>query len=674
MKWTIKLISIAIIAAVVAICFFIYNQPYYEQDSFTYSFTSEQTKLIPLNQDFDHIEILDWDYNKVEKEPKQPIYRTTYCPCNKDSSTKEIIYLDRPYEYEILKKGTDDTLRIFVPKTFYKTESNTTYEYTTNYLKIKVFMEKRLVTNAISAKPIPLNPQSPDYEYVIITNETLWSTFNDNFKDWKIASDSKINDIWIVNVSDILGWRSYSVNSTCGDATNESMGNHWIPDGKEVTTAYGLFNDTQAQIRNFLRDCYDTENTRYVLLGGNKNMVPPRMATTRASGDGCNSYDNDMSHASDMYYACLHYCMNNNTNSYWMESECCGNVYDEVDWGFDLIVGRVPVDTPVELNLWINKTKAYVSGNDQGNYLSRQICAAKDGSNAITNSTWVDLGGEYAASIRRQVEPITNFTFVNNQNITQAQWSVMDDYVNGDIAGWDGINMILQAGHADYHSGRLWDNYQPSVCSNSETPNFVYTEGCKCGAFGTTTVTCVEDWMSDDGCMYAGIVNSAYGWFGASTFFVENLLYDMFNESGSQIRTFCEAHNHARETQGHTTADGVWAMIYKETNFFGDPALDWVWYDPLEIIDIDNNVNRSNIHNLNPIFNWTKKEGTARYWLQISNTSDFSSVYINITDINETIYPDEYSENVTAVSFILPDEYRLCCYRQYYIRIRNIYS
>ncbi|GAH31662.1 unnamed protein product, partial [marine sediment metagenome] len=100
------------------------------------------------------------------------------------------------------------------------------------------------------------------------------------------------------------------------DATNATNGNPWVPDGKEITSNWDMFNDTQAKIRNYLRYAV-LGNCEYVLLGGNKDIVPPRMICSWADGTGdCSGPDDDTSHASDMYYACLHYCMNNNTNSY----------------------------------------------------------------------------------------------------------------------------------------------------------------------------------------------------------------------------------------------------------------------------------------------------------------------------------------------------------------------
>ena len=480
--------------------------------------------------------------------------------------SSEIIY-EQPYQYEIYKKGEQYDIRLFVPEHYYDAGQR---------------IEPEEVTFLIYYEPPDdqghlFDPENPDVDYLIITNETFYPILDEFFVSWKLSSDNKISSIFMTNVSDITANSSNWINSSYSDSINTD--NPFIPDGKQITSHYMMFNDTQAQIRNFIRYYNDTYNTKYVLLAGNKDVVPPRMASTRASGDSCSSFDNDLSHASDLYYAALDYCANNNTNSYWMENPCCGANWDEVDYGIDVHVGRALVGNISQAFNWINKTKNYVDGDKDSNAYKYQIVACKDSGNNIDNQSWtgwydgafsgIELGDEYPA----------NFTFVNGQNITQAQWIVMDDYVNGDIDNIDGINIIYHTGHGGTLNNAYGGCYNNNNCNNSEAPNFVYTEGCHSGNIGEVTNSRAEYWLVDDGCTFAEIVNSAYGWFVASTYFGEDMMSAMFNDTrGLNELTFCAAHDIARESQGSTTADGVWAMIFKETNFFGDPALEYQWY------------------------------------------------------------------------------------------------
>jgi len=655
-------------------------------------YNEPQLYLLSSEEQFTHLEIIEHTY---QINYSQPPSITFYTENNIHSNNNISILYYAPVDYTLLKKGKLDLLRILVPSSYYSNNC----KYTTTSITLRIHYKEKpksfvsqndiqkvgtIIDNpevlpTFDTQQSDFDPQAPDYEYIIITNESLWYIFNTYFKDWKITQDSKINDILIVNVSDLTS-SDYWVNGSWGDGTNEDAGNPWIPLTKDVDSNWWLFNDTQAHIRNFLRQQYTENNTRYVLLGGNKNVVPPRMVCSRATGNGGASYDSDTSHASDMYYACLHLSMNNNTNSYFMENECMGYAFDEIDWGYDLCVGRVLVNTPLELFNWINKTKNYTDGNNQGNYLRNHVCAAKNGSNNIIDNTWLDLGGEYSASIGRQVIPITNITFVNNQNITQAQWTTLNDYCNGTVSGYDGIHMIFHAGHGGSLYSTTGGVYRPSISANQETPNFLYTEGCYSGNFGEVTNSRAENWMYFDVCVFAEIVNSAFGWFGASTYYVEEMLNQMFNESTANYTyTFCQAHNDAREIYGHSygTPDwGLFAMIVKETNFFGDPAMEYQWYteeEKPEFISIEGGLNLTTVYTSTPTFNWTLVSKASKYQLQISNDSAFTDVVLNINDISETIYPTYYTSNTTTISFILP--YDLPYFNKiYYCRVRSYAS
>ena len=537
-------------------------------ETFFYELPQDAKKVI--------VSVSHHDYHDFKAyQPAMHFYKTNALSTQSSKKEEYERTYNYPVSYEILLKGETQVIRFFAPEEYYEGDS-------------KIITDS--ITVQISYEGGRSNPFAPAYdpqgdiEYLIITNESFYPILNNYFKSWKISKDDKINDILIVNVSDITSNGSFCVNSSYGDATNDSSGNHWITDGKEVTSNYELFNDTQAQIRNYIRYCYDTYNTRYVLLAGNKDAVPVRMVASYAVGDcdNCQSWDNDTSHASDMYYSCLHNNMNNNTNTRWMENDCCGTAWDDIDWGYDLCVGRVLVGQNDHMFNWINKTKAYINGLNQGNYLDNHIVACKNNANQISNQTWLNLGGAFSADL--QDEFPANMTFLNNQNITGTQWNSLDDYVNGDIPPYNGFHLILHEGHG----GSLYSPYNPTNTHNELTPNFVYSEGCTNGDFGTDTGSNMEKWTRQNDSAFAGIANSAYGWFGASTYYVEEMMGQMFNSTtGNYTKVFCQAHNDAREIYGHDP-DCVWGMIVKETNFIGDPALEYQWYRETANITISN--------------------------------------------------------------------------------------
>jgi len=516
-----------------------------------------QTKLfqIPEDKQFQSIQIIQHNYQSIPSEKPKMIFTPT-SESQPTTSSKRIY--SEPYTYDVLKKGKSSFLRINIPKTYYQNNK----EYTTESITFDIKYSQNPQTFKMSYEP------ETAYEYVIITNDTFLPIFENHFQDWKEANDDKIDHIYITNISDITSNSNYWVNGTYGDA---NATNTWMDGEGAISSNYSRFNDTQAQIRNFLRFMKSFYNIEYVLIGGNKNAVPPRMICSYAVANctGCKSWENDTSHASDMYYACLHYSMNSNENERFMENDCCGSPYDQIDWGYDLCVGRVLVSNAEQLYNWINKTKAYTNGNLQGNYLQNFIVAAKNNGGSITNDTWVNLGGVFSASLNDEFPE--NITFLNNKNITQSQWSIIDDYVNGKESGYDGFNIIYHAGHG----GTLFTVYKPVNNFNELTPNFLYTEGCNTGDFGTDTASRAEAWCRDNGSCFGLVTNSASGWFGGSTYYTEEFANQMFDDNNTMV--FCRAHNDAREIIGHDP-DCIWGMIVKETNFIGDPALEYNWF------------------------------------------------------------------------------------------------
>ena len=119
-----------------------------------------------------------------------------------------------------------------------------------------------------------------------------------------------------------------------------------------------------------------------------------------------------------------------------------------------------------------------------------------------------------------------------------------------------------------------------------------------------------------------------------------------------------------------TDNDGV--NDYNENLTGTDPnnSTSFIPATEIEFISIENNTNGTYIETSTPTFNWTKVTNTAYYNLLISNTSDFSTFVINLTDVNIYNYPLYYSQNETRVSFIIPPPNSLSRFDIYYTKVR----
>ena len=91
--------------------------------------------------------------------------------------------------------------------------------------------------------------------------------------------------------------------------------------------------------------------------------------------------------------------------------------------------------------------------------------------------------------------------------------------------------------------------------------------------------------------------------------------------------------------------------------------------DAPQFLEINSVSCGSTIYDGTPTINWTIVSGASQYQLQIDNDSDYSSPLINLTDVNQWVYPVACDINATRVSFTIPNSMRLDK-DYYYMRVR----
>lgn len=119
---------------------------------------------------------------------------------------------------------------------------------------------------------------------------------------------------------------------------------------KSVESIYGEFGteDLQTRIRNYIKYAYTSLGAEYILLGGDTDIIPERLA-----------YPDTVVHpgwcaAADAYYACLDGTWNANNNEFFGEYQ-----FDKVDLEPEVWVGRVSVLNSDEVALFTNKVLTY---------------------------------------------------------------------------------------------------------------------------------------------------------------------------------------------------------------------------------------------------------------------------------------------------------------------------
>ena len=124
--------------------------------------------------------------------------------------------------------------------------------------------------------------------------------------------------------------------------------------------------DLAEKIRNCIKDTVASWGTEYVLLGGDTNVVPDRIAFAMESGKGADRDDIRC----ELYYADLDGSFDADGDNTF------GEVEDQIDLYPDVFIGRAPVDTINEVQTFVNKVLTYEK-NPSADYLLKVLYAAE---------------------------------------------------------------------------------------------------------------------------------------------------------------------------------------------------------------------------------------------------------------------------------------------------------
>ncbi|MCK4635039.1 MAG: hypothetical protein KAT37_04145, partial [Candidatus Aenigmarchaeota archaeon] len=161
---------------------------------------------------------------------------------------------------------------------------------------------------------------SESYEYVIITNSTLNSSFQ-KLIDWKKTRPVNPINTTIVLVENITDDPDYWCDGSWGDGCGSGA----------------QFNDTQAMIRNFIKDAYNNWGIEYVLLGGDVEIIPHRGVYVYSG-----SYT-DYDIPCDMYYGTLNGSWDSDNDNIFGEASP-----EEADFFAEVYIGRATVASTSE--------------------------------------------------------------------------------------------------------------------------------------------------------------------------------------------------------------------------------------------------------------------------------------------------------------------------------------
>jgi len=334
------------------------------------------------------------------------------------------------------------------------------------------------------AQHISLANPSDSYDYVIITNNTLKSSFQPLI-DWKIQKGLNAT---IVSVEDIMNDPDYHCDGLFGDG-------------------YGVqFNGTQAHIRNFIKDAYINWGTEYVLLGGDDEIIPARGVYAYTSGYYLGSGEADYNMPCDMYYGALDGSWNNDNDPIFGEGICHdddegpenGTAGEEADFFAEVYIGRAPVDTSQEATNFVTKTLAYEQ-NPNASYLKKALM--------IGQTLDAETEGGNGKDLVTNIIPQYTTTRLYSRDGTFSRSAVINEMNSG-------AHIVNDNGHANYDT--VMGLYRSDVDSLTNTDYFMaYSIGCYSAAFDNATSgtgeAIGEHFITSNGGAFAYIGNSRYG-------------------------------------------------------------------------------------------------------------------------------------------------------------------
>ena len=334
--------------------------------------------------------------------------------------------------------------------------------------------------------------------------------------------------------------------------------------------------DTQAKIRDFIKDAYENWGVEYVVLGGDTAVVPARLLYCE-SGQG-----DEERIPSDLYYQCLDGDFNGNGNDKYGEPDD-GPDGGDVDLYAEVKIGRVSAETEEEFENWFSKMKKYDAD-----------CAAKEPYTRAALFVGEDMGGNYYAKpALEQIRVGMSYTDFNN---SRECWGFMDvpelfdeeglttlydadgewsksDLVAAFVAG-DGVSIVNHLGHSNYNSNMKMGNNDVDALKN-ETPFFVYSQGCIAGSFERDCIAEHFTTSTEYGA-FAGVWNARYGWYsrvdlstGPSQRFHRRFWDAVFQYNHHEMG-YANMWSHERNASS-CHKHGTMRWVYLESNLFGDP-------------------------------------------------------------------------------------------------------
>ncbi|MFX1369841.1 MAG: C25 family cysteine peptidase, partial [Promethearchaeota archaeon] len=336
-----------------------------------------------------------------------------------------------------------------------------------------------------------------------------------------------------------------------------------------VTTQYILSTysgyDNPEKLRNFVNDAYQTNGTVYFLFLGDCDVVPAREVYDPAGGSGL---DNG-TEPSDFYFECLDGNWDSNGNHIY------GEMDDTVDLFPEVMVGRIPVQTPAQAEDVLMKIISVESDPESGGWFDDFLLI---GPECFTPGDGVGMLEEYLN------QKYLVGSFFDTHRLYPSDGSLSHANTISRLNAGVGIVDFFDHGAYDTWVGAL-DASEALALANGNKSMFAFCMACETAAFDAESVEPVIGeafFRGTAGGAHTYIGATRVAWAGDHVFDgFHNRFWAAFMEDALAERVaspkaaFHQALNEMAtvfDTDSPYTRETLYHAIY-----FGDPTLHMVW-------------------------------------------------------------------------------------------------
>jgi hypothetical protein len=340
--------------------------------------------------------------------------------------------------------------------------------------------------------------------------------------------------------------------------------------------------DTAEKIRNCIKEYFTSNGTQFVCLCGSDAVIPVR----KVYDPQYNVAEGDHLVPTDNYYGCLDGDFNADGDGYWGEYPD-----DDVDWDYDVYVGRIHVSSADALAEVVDKTLCY-----EGAGASTETNPYDYQNTAILAGGWADS----STNLKLMME------YVRDNFLTSSHWSFTqlwdDTYPGGPgfnatnftAAMQDGKGLVAHMSHCNTttmgtNSGGVSSTTLYGLTNHPKFSGFLYSVGC---------YACNTDYENNCGAYFvaapegAGVgfaCNTRYGWYSRGdplNHYSQEYFKEYFKQFGAndvyvagQLFAF-----HKHPLQSYNT-QAIYRYIYFELIHVGDPDL-WIPADNIDTMNV----------------------------------------------------------------------------------------